>query len=103
MNPHTASSHQLWPHSLVGWRVHRHREVTGSSPVETPEFFRLFYSNAKPAFIIVRIIASLDYYFRPLAQNSLGRIGRMKQKMQSGHGKEYRGGLEENPSKIYKQ
>ena len=107
MNPHTASSYHLWPHSSIGWRVNRHREVTGLNAIETPESFRLFYSNAKTAFITVRIIASLDYYCflasSPLAQNPLGLISRRKQKMQSGHGKKYRGGLEENPSKMYKQ
>ena len=38
-----------------------HREVTGSNPVESPEFFRLLYAIAKIALITAKIIASLDF------------------------------------------
>ena len=59
MNPKLTCSQRQWLHSSVGRASHRYREVTGSSPVEVLNFFRLLYAIAKIAIITARIILHL--------------------------------------------
>ena len=40
---------------------HRYREVTGSNPVGSPEFFMVVYAIAEIASITARVIALLDF------------------------------------------
>ena len=61
MNPKLTCSQRQWLHSSVGRASHRYREVTGSSPVEVLNFFRLLYAIAKNAIITARIILHLMY------------------------------------------
>ena len=44
---------------------YRHREVTGSNPVEVLNFFRLLYAIAKIAFITAEIIALHSSFISP--------------------------------------
>ena len=59
MNPQLTCSQRQWLHSSVGRASHRYREVTGSSPVEVLNFFRLLYAIAKIAIVTARIILHL--------------------------------------------
>ena len=59
MNPKLTCSQRQWLHSSVGRASHRYREVTGSSPVEVLNFFRLLYAIVKIAIITARIILHL--------------------------------------------
>ena len=62
MNPKLTCSQRQWLHSSVGRASHRYREVTGSSPVEVLNFFRLIYAIAKIAIITARFILHLISY-----------------------------------------
>ena len=62
MNPKLTCSQRQWLHSSVGRASHRYREVTGSSPVEVLNFFRLLYAIVKIAIITARIILHLISY-----------------------------------------
>ena len=59
MNPKLTCSQRQWLHSSVGRASHRYREVTGSSPVEVLNLFRLLYAIAKIAIITAKIILHL--------------------------------------------
>ena len=62
MNPQLTCSQRQWLHSSVGRVSHRYREVTGSSPVEVLNFFRLLYTIVKIAITTARIILHLISY-----------------------------------------
>ena len=62
MNPQLTCSQRQWLHSSVGRASHRYREVTGSSPVEVLNFFRLLYAIVKIAITTARIILHLISY-----------------------------------------
>ena len=62
MNPKLTCSQRQWLNSSVGRVSHRYREVTGSSPVEVLNFFRLLYAVVKIAITTARIILHLISY-----------------------------------------
>ena len=61
MNPQLTCSQRQWLPSSVGRASHRYREVTGSSPVEVLNFFRLLYAIVKIAITTGEDHSSFDF------------------------------------------